>query len=97
MLCSSESSGRTSPSRPSPRQQQLAKSPFDPRHDRLAFGIAEADIIFDQLGPLGGQHQPGIEHAAERRPARAIARAVGRTISSIARAFELGVSTGAGE
>ena len=31
--------------------QQLGEVAFDPRHDRLAFGIAEADIIFDQLGP----------------------------------------------
>ena len=36
-------------------------------HQHLAFGIAEAAIIFDQLRPLGGQHQPGIEHADIRR------------------------------
>ena len=49
------------------RHQQFGEVAFDARHDRLAFGIAEADIIFDQLGAVGGQHQPGIEHAAKRR------------------------------
>ena len=38
---------------------------FDQRHDRFALGIAEADVIFDQLGPIGGEHQAGIEDAAE--------------------------------
>src|SRR3546814_1131907 len=34
-------------------------------------GITEADIVFDQLGAVCGQHQPRIKHAGERAaPAR---------------------------
>jgi hypothetical protein len=36
----------------------------------LAFGIAEAGIVFDQLRPVCGDHQPGEQHAGERRAAR---------------------------
>ena len=32
-------------------------------------GIAEADVVLDELRPVGGQHQPGVEHAAKRRAA----------------------------
>ena len=49
-------------------QQKLAKIGHQPRHDRLALGITEADVELDQLGPLRRQHQAGIEHALERRP-----------------------------
>ena len=57
------------------RLQQLGEVAVDQRHDRLAFGVAEADIIFDQLGAVGGQHQPRIKHAAERRSGIRHARA----------------------
>ena len=50
--------------------QQDGEIAHDPRHDRFAFGIAEADIIFDQLGAFGRQHQPGVEHAVERHSFR---------------------------
>ena len=36
------------------------------QHQHLAFGIAEADIVFDQLRPRGRDHQSEIEHALER-------------------------------
>ena len=63
-----------------------------PHHQHLAFGIAEAGIILDQLRPLGGQHQAGIEHAEIRAClASASARTVGSTISSIARRSSSGV------
>ena len=48
--------------------EQLGEVAFDQGHDRLALGVAEADVILDQLGPRVGEHQPGIEHSAERRP-----------------------------
>ena len=49
------------------RVQQFGEIALDQRHDRLALGIAEADIIFDELGSVGRKHQPGIKHAAKRR------------------------------
>src|SRR5690349_21170676 len=35
--------------------EQLGQIAVNQRHDRLAFGIAEADVIFDQLGAFGRQ------------------------------------------
>ena len=46
--------------------KQRSEIAFDPRHDRLAFRVAETNIIFNQLGPLRGQHQSRIKHAAKR-------------------------------
>ncbi len=48
------------------RVQERSEIAVDQRHDRLAFGIAEADVILDQLGPVGGEHEPCIKHAVER-------------------------------
>ena len=42
---------------------QFDQIAFQPHHQHLAFGIAEARIVFDQLRAVFGQHQPGIEHA----------------------------------
>src|SRR6185437_16264979 len=44
-------------------RQEIA---LEPRQQHLAFGVPEADIVFDELRPLARQHQPGIEHALER-------------------------------
>jgi len=49
------------------RRQQIA---HQSRQQRLAFGVAEADIVLDELRPLARQHQPGIEHALEGPPLR---------------------------
>ena len=46
---------------------KLGEVAFDARHDRFALGVAEADVIFDQLRALGGQHQARVEHPRERR------------------------------
>src|SRR5215475_5586784 len=35
------------------------------QHEYLAFGIAEANIVFDQLGPIFRDHQAGEQHAFE--------------------------------
>ncbi|GAV36827.1 hypothetical protein ROTAS13_04516 [Roseomonas sp. TAS13] len=48
------------------RRQQVGAQP---RHQHLAFRVAEADIVLDQLRPLRRQHQPREEHAAEGRAA----------------------------
>ena len=56
------------------RRQQVR---HQAQHQHLAFGIAEADIVFDQLRPFGGDHQPGEQHALERRGPR-LHRAHGR-------------------
>ena len=45
-------------------EQQLAEIGHQPRQQHLAFGVAEADVVLDQLRPGRGQHQPGVEHAA---------------------------------
>ena len=46
------------------RRQQIG---LEPQHQRLAFRIAEADIVFDELWRAVLDHQPGIEHALELR------------------------------
>ena len=46
------------------RRQEIG---VEPQHQRLAFRIAEADIVFDELWRAVLDHQPGIEHALERR------------------------------
>src|SRR5487761_1501988 len=45
------------------RRQQIA---LQPRQQHLAFGIAEAAIVFDDLRPGLGQDQPGVKHALVR-------------------------------
>ena len=52
-------------------EQELAEVGHEPRQQRLALGIAEADVELEQLGAVLGQHQAGIEHAP-------IGRALGR-------------------
>ena len=42
---------------------QFDQIAFEPHHQHLAFRVAEARIVFDQLRAVLGQHQPGIEHA----------------------------------
>ena len=49
------------------RVKQLGEIAFDARHDRFAFGIAEADVIFDELRALAREHQARVEHPRERR------------------------------
>ncbi len=48
------------------RFQQIEQVALQPHQDRLAFGIAEADVVLQHLGPLMREHQPGVEHALER-------------------------------
>ena len=43
---------------------QLGEIILQPHHQHLAFGIAEAGVIFDQLRSGVGQHQPGEQHSA---------------------------------
>ena len=86
---------RSSASRPSAHgEQQLEQVALEPQHQHLAFRIAEAGVIFDQLGPVGGQHQPGIEHAriGRARGRQRLARSARRSRRS-PRASSSGVST----
>ena len=46
-------------SRSQQRSQQIT---FQPRHQHLAFRIAEAGIVLHQLGAGLGDHQPQIQH-----------------------------------
>ena len=48
------------------RQQRRHDVRHQPQHQHLALGIAEADVVFDQLRPRRRDHQPEIEHAGER-------------------------------
>ena len=45
------------------RQQRRQKIRHQPQHQHLAFRIAEADIVFDQLRAIFGDHQSGEQHA----------------------------------
>ena len=75
------------------------RSDLQPHHQHLAFRIAEADIIFDQLGPV--RRRSSARHRA--RPDTAMPRAcraatVGWMIASMVRRARIsGVMTGAGE
>ena len=40
------------------------KIAFEPHHDRLAFGVAEAGIELQNLWAVFGDHQPDVDHAA---------------------------------
>ena len=51
------------------RRHQVEKVAAESGHQGLAFGIAEADVVFDQLGAVSGQHQADEEHAAKGRAA----------------------------
>ena len=48
------------------RKEELGEIALDERHDRFALGIAEADVIFDELGPIGRQHEARVKHSDER-------------------------------
>ena len=50
-------------------QQQVEQVAAQPRQHRLRLGIAEAHVELEHLRPRGGQHQPGVEDAVERRAA----------------------------
>ena len=69
------------------RRDQVA---LEPHHQHLGLWIAEAGIIFDQLGALRGEHQPGIEHAAERDAVRRHRRDGGRDDLVERALFEVG-------
>ena len=43
-------------------EQQRDQIVFQPQHQHLRFGVAEAAIVFDQLRTVRGENQPGIEH-----------------------------------
>ncbi|MNT40819.1 hypothetical protein D3C72_1771550 [compost metagenome] len=47
--------------------QQLQQVAFHAQHHHLRLGVAEAGIVFHELGPVRRQHQPGIEHTLIRR------------------------------
>lgn len=32
-------------------------------HQRLSLGITESDVVLEDLGSRGGEHEPGEEHA----------------------------------
>ena len=44
-----------------------ARSDAQQRQHGLGLGVAEADVVLDEPGPVGGQHQAGVEHADVRR------------------------------
>ncbi len=41
----------------------------EPGQDHLGLRVAEAGVALEEDGPVGGQDEPGVEEAAERRPA----------------------------
>ena len=44
-----------------------ARSEREQRQHGLRLGVAEAAVVLDQARAVGGQHQPGVEHADVRR------------------------------
>ena len=50
-------------------QRQLGEIGVEQRQDRLRLGVAEAAVELEQLRSVGGQHQPGVQHADVRRAA----------------------------
>ena len=62
-------------------QRELGEVGLDQGQHGLGLGIAEADVVLDQSRPVGGQHQPGVEHADVRRAGggEVVERPAGRT------------------
>ena len=44
--------------------QELGDVGRDTRQHDLGLGVAEADVVLDDLGAVGGEHHPRVEHAA---------------------------------
>ena len=76
--------------------QQLAEVGHQARQQRLALGVAEADVELEQLRAGRGEHQPGVQDAPIRGALGGHAGDRGRTISAIARSVSAGVMQGAG-
>ena len=51
------------------RQQQRPERSRQPRQDHLRLRVAEPGVALEEPRPVGGEHQAGVEEAAERRPA----------------------------
>jgi len=51
-------------------EQRLRQIALETHHERLALGIAEADVIFEHVDALTVDHQTDEHHTAKRRPAR---------------------------
>ena len=43
-----------------------ARSPSRSGSTRLGLGVAEADVVLDEAGAVGREHQPGVEDADVR-------------------------------
>ena len=48
-------------------EQDIEQVILESQQDRLRFGVAEAAVEFEHLGPGRGQHQTGVQHTAIRR------------------------------
>ena len=46
--------------------EQFEKARVEPHQQRFAFWVAEAGVELQHLRSLGGEHQPGVEHALKR-------------------------------
>ena len=43
--------------------QQVGQVAAQPGQHDLGLGIAEAHVVLEHLGPVGREHEPGVEHA----------------------------------
>ena len=50
-------------------EQERPERDGQPRQDRLRLRVAEAGVALEQARAVGGEHQAGVQRAAERRPA----------------------------
>jgi hypothetical protein len=48
------------------RVEEVEQARVETDHEGLALGIAETGVELEHLGPLGGEHEPRVEHAVER-------------------------------
>ena len=63
--------------------RSTARSPSRRGQHHLGLGVAEAHVVLEHLGPVGGQHEPGVEHArGSRCPGDAARRAWAATRSA---------------
>ncbi len=63
--------GAVEPARARGGQQQLQQVRAQAWEHRLGLGVAEAHVELEHARAVGGEHQPRVEHAVERRPALA--------------------------
>ena len=88
--------GRRRGGRRARREQQRGQRRVEAGQDRLGLGVAEPDVGLEQ-DRARGEHEAGVEEAAERVPRRAISARIGRWTASSDASTAASSRSGSGE